>query len=370
MDQDAARILRRLTDLARIPSPTGQEAEIQAWLARVLGELGFEVRSDEILPGRPNLYARRGLSRFLIATHVDTVPLWGHPRGFDAVLQDGLVCGRGVVDTKGQTAALLAALEATGESVSAALAFFVDEENEAKGSEAFCWPWSGGLEGAVVLEPTNLGVATAQAGTLELVVEVPGTASHGATFRERDNAILRALDLISELRSLPFWRSENGRFGQLGVNVGRIEGGFDVQLTPDLCKFQIDLPVLPEHGLDAVRDGVLTLVERWGARYEVHHHDPPFVTPPDAAVLRELTRAFERATGTAPRLVGMSAWTDAQNLVKAGLPSVILGAGELAVAHTPSECVELGDLLQLSRVLQEFLEGAEADTSSSRQLAV
>lgn len=357
MDQDAARILRRLTDLVRIPSPTGQEREVQLWLASFLKELHFEVKLEEVLAGRPNLYARRGRSRFLIATHVDTVPVWGHPQGFNAVVKDGLACGRGVVDTKGQIAALLAALEAAGQGVGVALAFFVDEENEAKGSEGFGWPWQDQLEGAVVLEPTDLGIAVAQAGTLELTVTVAGTASHGATFREADNAILKALDLIAELRRLPFWRSSNSRFDQLGVNVGRIEGGLDVQLTPDRCTFQIDLPVLPEHGLDAVRDGVLATVERWGAQYEVHHHDPPFVTSPEAAVVRELVRAYEVTTGLPARLVGMSAWTDAQNLVRAGLPSVILGAGELAVAHTPSECVSVEALTVLSRVLRQFLEG-------------
>ncbi|HFE51977.1 MAG TPA: M20 family peptidase [Bacteroidetes bacterium] len=363
MDQNDARILERLRKLAAIPSPTGEEKVVQEWLAGELNALGLETVFDEVLPNRPNLYARRGQAQFLIATHVDTVPAWGHPDGFGATLRDNRVCGRGVVDTKGQIAALLAALEALDRAVPVALAFFVDEENEAKGSEAFRWPWPEHLEGAVVLEPTELGVATAQAGTFELVVHVAGTASHGATFRETDNAILRALDLIAELRALPFWRSSNGRFGRLGVNVGRIEGGLDVQLTPDRCVFQIDLPVLPEHGLDAVRDGVLRVLEKWGARYEVHHHDPPFVTPADSSVVRLLTNAYEQALGARPEFVGMSAWTDAQNLVKHGLPSVILGAGRLAVAHTPAECLRVEDLSRLRLVLQRFLELANSTTT-------
>ena len=59
----------------------------------------------------------------------------------------------------------------------------------------------------------------------------------------------------------------------------------------------------------------------------------------------------------------MSAWTDAQNLVKHGLPSVILGAGRLAVAHTPAECLRVEDLSRLRLVLQRFLELANSTTT-------
>jgi len=353
MDQNGERLQRRVSELVALPSPTGREKPVLEYLERRLQEMGFELRRQELSPGRWNLYARRGGGRFLLATHVDTVPDWGHPDGSRLRRAGDWLYGRGALDTKGQIAALLEACSDRSADVS--LAFFVDEEDLAKGSEAFDWPWPGPVEGAVVLEPTGLSICTAQAGSFELEVVVPGKAWHGATFREGDNAILRALDLIARIRALPFWRTRDPRFPELGVTVGRISGGHDVQLIPDRCTFQVDMPVLPEHGLDAVRDAVLTILEKAGASYTVHHHDPPFETDENEAVVRTLARAHREATGTEPRFSGFTAWSDAENLVKKGIPSVVYGAGDLALAHTPEERVRLPDLLVLGEVLRSFL---------------
>lgn len=353
MGQDGQRLLQRLRKLVALASAGGREERVQSYLEATLQVFGFETQRQEVAPGRWNLYARRGASLFLIATHADTVPRWGHPDGFRLRLRGGMVSGRGVVDTKGQIAALLEAC--AEEEIPACLAFFVDEEGLGSGSELFQWPWPDRLAGAVVLEPTGLRLATAQAGSFELEVRVKGKAWHGASFRESDNAILRAAELIAHIRALPFWTSTDPRFGRLGITVGRIRGGRDVQVIPDCCEFQIDLPILPEHGLDQVRDAVLRILEAAGASYAVHHHEPPFETGEDEAVVRVLREAHQRVMGRTPEIAGFSAWTDAANLARKGLPSVVYGAGELALAHSPEEAVRLSDLIDLRDVLREFL---------------
>ncbi|RKY60988.1 MAG: hypothetical protein DRP95_03490 [Candidatus Latescibacterota bacterium] len=120
------RLLGWLEALMAHPSPTGVEGYIQGFLASVLREMGFEVVLDSVLPGRPNLYALRGKPRYVVATHVDTVPVWGHRAGAGLAVRDGMAYGRGVVDPKGQIAALLTALE--GASAPAFVALFVDVE--------------------------------------------------------------------------------------------------------------------------------------------------------------------------------------------------------------------------------------------------
>jgi len=341
------RLLGWLEALMARPSPTGVEGDIQRFLAGVLREMGFEVLLDPVLPGKPNLYALRGKPRYVVATHVDTVPVWGHHAGAGLAVRDGVAYGRGVVDPKGQIAALLAALE--GASVPAFVALFVDEEKGGKGSEAFRNPWRGRVEGALVLEPTGFQICNFQLGSVEFEAEVSGREAHGATYEEDRNAVLRCIDLIRDLRGLSF-------LGGWGITIGKIEGGKDCQVLPDSCKFTADIPipwgVRPEDALDEV----LHILDRYGARYTVLSVDGPVHIPPEAPIVRALLGAVADVLGKPPPLAVMSAWTDAANLSKKGIPSAVFGAGPLALSHTKAERIALFDLSALSEILCSFLE--------------
>ncbi|MBC7240349.1 MAG: succinyl-diaminopimelate desuccinylase, partial [Chloroflexi bacterium] len=72
------KLIEILEELIRIESVTGNEGKLQEWLKKYLEQRGFEVKLQEVLPHRPNLYAQRGSSNMLIATHADTVPAWEH----------------------------------------------------------------------------------------------------------------------------------------------------------------------------------------------------------------------------------------------------------------------------------------------------
>jgi len=311
--------------------------------------MGFEVISEPVLPGRPNLYAVRGRPGYLLATHVDTVPAWGHPvEGF--TVKDGTAYGRGVVDPKGQIAALLTALERT--SAPAFVALFVDEEKGGKGSESFRDPWGMDLMGAVVLEPTELRICNLQLGSVEFEAEVRGEETHGATYDGGKNAILRCAELLRDLGELPFLA---GR----GITVGRIEGGRDPQVTPDHCKFTADIPVPPGVKVEDALDEVLATLGRYGAEYTLLSVDEPTETSPDSPVAQDLLKA---AAGTLKRPVSfgvMSAWTDAANLSKNGMPTVVFGAGSLALCHTKRENINIRELSVLSEILIRFLEGED-----------
>jgi len=343
------RLLGWLEALMARPSPTGVEGYIQGFLASVLREMGFEVILDPVLPGRPNLYALRGKPRYVVATHVDTVPVWGHRAGSGLAARDGVAYGRGVVDPKGQIAALLTALEVT--SAPAFVALFVDEEKGGKGSEAFRNPWGGKVEGALVLEPTGFQICNFQLGSVEFEADVPGREAHGATYEEDRNAVLRCMDLIRDLRGLSF-------LGGWGITIGRIEGGKDCQVLPDSCRFTADIPIpwgiRPENALNEV----LETLDRYGARYAVLSVDEPVHTPPEASIVQDLSGAAAEVLGRPPHFGVMSAWTDAANLSSKGIPSVVFGAGTLALCHTGDERIPLSELLTLSRVIRSFLERA------------
>jgi succinyl-diaminopimelate desuccinylase len=105
--------------LIRCPSVTPDQAGALDYMQTVLGEAGFDCRrlvfSGDGGVDTDNLYARigQGAPHLCLAGHIDVVPpgdaaAWSHPP-FAAVIEDGILHGRGSADMKGGVAAAMAA---------------------------------------------------------------------------------------------------------------------------------------------------------------------------------------------------------------------------------------------------------------------
>ncbi len=121
-------------------NPPGNEAIAQQYLRDLLEQEGFSVEMIEAVPGRPNLITRlqgRGEKPpLLFYGHTDVVGVggqqWQFPP-FDAVVEDGVLFGRGALDMKAGVAMLVhSLLRAAEDGVQPAgdivLAIVVDEE--------------------------------------------------------------------------------------------------------------------------------------------------------------------------------------------------------------------------------------------------
>jgi len=138
------------------------------------------------------------------------------------------------------------------------------------------------------------------------------------------------------------------------VNLGRIEGGYDTMVVPPHCRMEMDLGFAP--GLSAQE--VLRQTEEAMAEAErlfVTDAWEPWETEAEAKVVRALSQAYVTALGRKPLFTGMPSWTDAANLVRKGIPTVVFGAGDLAVAHTWHEAVSLAELEALALVLATLI---------------
>lgn len=81
-----------------------------------------------------------------------------------------------------------------------------------------------------------------------------------------------------------------------------------------------------------------------GAQVTVPDSAQGFEVPRDEKVVRVAAAAIEQDADRKVQWTGMRSWTDAANLVAKGIPSVVLGGGELAVAHSEGEAVNLTEL--------------------------
>jgi len=356
---DKRRLIEMLEKLISIRSVTGEENRLVDFLEKHLLEIGLNVGREEI-DSRYNLFAYRGKARYLIATHVDTVPPWGFRRAFKPRFGDERIFGRGAIDTKGQIASLLVALENT--DAPCAIALFVDEERDAKGSEEFTPKWK--FDGALVLEPTDFKICTRQAGSIEIRLETRGRSSHGATPLAGKNAIDVFIEIYLALKSMEHIKNRPKDFKESGVTLGWIRGGRDCQVVPDRCVGEIDIPIFPGDDISAIKDQVDEILAKYGAGAQVKIFDQPVEISRDENVVKLLERAMRGIRRV--RYSGMPAWTDAANLIEKGIPSVVFGAGDLSLAHTERESIAVDDLLDLCRILKRFIElsGMESDQLS------
>ncbi|MCS7225118.1 MAG: M20/M25/M40 family metallo-hydrolase [Armatimonadetes bacterium] len=359
MEGTRAQLIVLLETLIRTATPTGQEKNLFPFLSQFLESRGFKVDvvpAAEVHPLTPpgeyaNLVARRGETDLLISAHLDTYP-GDEGCSYELKVDGDCAFGRGVVDVKGQIAALLVAVSQT--DAPCLLGFVCDEEKGGAGSRSFDLnvPW------ALVLEPTEFGIVVAHAGAVEVSVSFTGKSAHGSVPDKGDNAIEKALAFVDALRTHPYIAHQRHplfRSRQL-MTIGRLVGGHDVMLVPDRSSLNLDIRVLPGYSAARVREIVSEVANRFKANLVVDDEAEPTEIPHDTLLTKALQDACERTGVATPGLVGYPSWTDAVNYIQKGMTSVVFGAGDLSVAHTEREHVSITDLLRLADVLKEVIQ--------------
>lgn len=352
---------RELETLLNIPSETGTEYEILRYLEDRFRFMGLDVERQPVLQDRYNLLVNHRPDSLLITAHVDTVPEVIEGQRCVRSRDGDLVFGRGAVDVKGSIAATIAAVEQfleedIQEAPSFSLAFTVDEERGGKGAEIL----AASLESkaAVVLEPTDLQLGIAQAGSMESLVTVYGSPAHGGEFGMGENAIRRALKFLEEMETLPFLLESDEFVGPAGFNLQWLRGGQkNALVVPLKCEAVVDFRILPHQDVNELRLVLEQFAERFG-RAEVKYLDisPSFSISEDDPVVHLFREAGQAAVGNDIPLAGIRSWTDAQPLYSAGVTPVIFGPGSLSVAHTPYEVIDLKDVVTASRILAETMK--------------
>ncbi|AEH44828.1 peptidase M20 [Thermodesulfatator indicus DSM 15286] len=343
--------------LASIPSPSGEERAILEYLWGRLSQMNIPLRKQEVPDRFWNIIVNESPeNKLLITTHVDTVPPWLGV--FPPRMGDGHLEGLGVCDDKAGVAIMLMLLEERlrqGKPIPATFAFVVDEEREGQGSAMLAReplpPY------AVVLEPTDLKIAIAEGGSVEFEIRVKGKAVHGSCIPHGENAIERAIELVSKLKRLSFLYTEHPLVGPGGFNVERFTGGDGELRVPDQCIVEIDFRVLPgQETQDVINEIKQILDETPNVHYVIKDISEPFAISTESPIVKKMCEAYRRALKEEPELSGMPSWTDAAHLFAAGVEPVVFGPGDLSRCHTPEEIIELVDVVEAFLVLDSLLD--------------
>jgi acetylornithine deacetylase len=394
---DAESLLATLADLIAIRSLGGQEAPAQEYVAQFMDRLGMDVNVWELdfdvlrqhpafsmeveRPGALGIVGAMGEGSgqsLILNGHVDVVPAgdeakWHYPP-WQATVADGRVYGRGACDMKGGLACALHAAKAiydAGVGLRGRLLIesVVGEEDGGVGTLAavlrgYC------ADGAVVVEPTELAVAPAQAGALSFRVTIPGFSAHGCVREEGVSAIEKFFSIQQALSELE--RERNQAAGHplfaryrlpYALCIGRIEAGDWASSVADWLVFQGRYGVAPGENLAEARrqfeqavaqaaqaDPWLRehppTVEWWGSQFT------PASIPTDHPLVGTLTTAIGEITGAPARVEGMTYGADMRLLVNEGqTPTVLFGPGDVRCSHRPDEFVPVDDLLTATQTL-------------------
>lgn len=367
---DRGRLTERLAALVRAPSenPPGEE-EAAAWeAASQLAGMGLEVHRHEAEPGRPNLVARTGTGEgptLTFCSHLDVVPagdraLWtADPWG--AEIADGRLSGRGSADAKGPVAAALeatAALLEAGATLHGTLELALVADEETMGSKGAGYLVAEGLmapDMAIVGEPTSLRVVRGQRGVSWFRVTTRGRAAHGSAPERGVSAVRHMAEVVRRLEeTLP--DVDHPLLGGPTLSVGTIRGGAKVNVVPAECAIEVDRRTVPGETADSVLASVETALELVRERFpeldaevELILAADPFELPADAPFVGRVTAAVSEALGHEAEVIGFRGASDARFLSEAGADVVVCGPGDIAVAHTANESLDLDELERAAR---------------------
>ncbi len=391
-------VLRDLVSFETVAPPGDNYHEIVDWLIPIFRDLGFEtekvVMPQEVfdqrcgasgLAGdRVNLRAHldAGAEKTLVIyTHLDVVPAgdgWSQDP-FDLVIRDERVYGRGVADSKGAVAALIAALQVVQVCGKHRynLEVLLTTDEEVGGYSGLCYFTDEGLVNGdcmLCMDSFSDDIIIGCNGIITWQATVRGKAVHSGASFLGENAIEKALPVIEALlalknkvearRSTLRAPSELEAYGLAQVrpmlNVTVIHGGIKENIVPDRCVIRGDRRVISEERMEDAAAEMERAVADLGVDLEWRSWMgyPPMRIDPDHPWVAEVSRALEKASGKKPRLAGAQYSLDQAYVVDVtGIPSCVYGVGRQTDSnpHGPDENVTLEDLSIYARFLASLM---------------
>lgn len=398
-----------LSELTSYPSTRGREQSAQDFMVRELAARGYDVDRwridvDDIsqMPGFSpvkgnyedavnvvgTLSSRTRNGRSLILNgHVDVVPegpldMWDTPP-FEPFVNDGWMHGRGAGDMKAGLASNLFALEALRHIgfTPAADVFFqsvVEEECTGNGALA-CLQRGYRADAALIPEPFEEKLVTAQPGVIWFKVRLRGLPTHVAYAEAGSNAIEAAIPLIAALHAMEArWNAPECRnchyehvHHPLNLNVGKIKGGDWVSSVPAWCEFDVRMGIFPGQDIEIAKSEIEATLQEAAREVAFLRGCPPTIIyhgfRAEGYALAEdtgqraieaigaLEKAHDAVTGNVLQRLSITATTDARFFgLYADMPALVYGPRAEAI-HGFNERVDLESVRRVTQTTALFI---------------
>ena len=366
-----------LSELVALDSvSSNSNVEIASYLTMRCEAMGLKVKRfpyvDEKGVEKLNLVALNGTDfsdstevELALVGHTDTVPY--DPNWTDAttlIEREGKLFARGACDTKGFIAAALSAVERIDLKSLArplALIFTADEEVGLIGAKRLAEARPLRARYSIVGEPTSLQPMRAGKGYCLAEVIVRGREAHSAYPALGASAISRAARLIIRVEKIAedLRREQHSAFDPpyTTLNVGLIHGGTAKNVIAGECRLTLEWRPIPGQGSERLLELLRSAIS------DERKLDPDFECVVDASrtdsgfeipAASPLVHLLEKLTGKQAGTVAFG--TEAAPMIELGADSIVLGPGNIRVAHRTDEYVPTDELQRCVDILTNAID--------------
>lgn len=340
----AIALLRHMVD---IPSVSGDEGALAAYLAEQMAHLGFRSRVDPVGNAIGEIGPAAGPLIMLLG-HLDTVP------GLVPVRREGTrLYGRGAVDAKGPLATFVCAAASLGE-IAARVVVVGAVEEEVYSSRGARFLLDRHDPAAVIIgEPSGWsGVVMGYKGRIAVTYAVSRPPSH--TAGPAENAAEAGVAFWTRIvERFASGGTDRSLFYRAAATLTRLEASTEHARVGVSCRIPpgFDVPAFSEFLSEIRADGVV----------RVDDMTPPVLVDRGEPTVRALVGAIRRHGGRP--VLKLKTGTSDMNVVADHwrAPMAAYGPGDSVLDHTVDEHIDLDEYVKAIEVLADALPSLAAD---------
>jgi len=374
METENKDIIETTVELVKIDSrnrPHGED-EVSAYIADFLEKIRIdnaiiphENNRKSLVAYYPGLDSSKNL---LICGHMDTINLDMVLDSEDKIMtniKENKIYGHGSSDMKGGIASMLYSLKYLVEDnykpkYDIFFAYTGDEEADKTGALYLLDnELINNTKLMIVGEPTNLNLGLGAKGQIWLEVKFKGKAAHGSTPEKGKNAIIMAINFISNILNSDFFVKNDKFFPKSSVNIGFLNAPGFFNIVQDTCIAGIDIRLSPPETVENVKEKLKEILasEFKKNEYELNIIDslnPSFIQP-ESRIAKEIKKIIgQYAPGK--RKISLSFATDGSVLnTYASVPVVILGPGIPDVIHSREEYIPIENIINCTKIYADII---------------
>lgn len=329
LQNKSVELLKRLI---ATPSFSKQEDNSSALIRQFLEENGVTVQQHLYNVWARNNYFDENKPTLLLNSHHDTVrPNSGYTLDpFEPIEKDGKIFGLGSNDAGGSLVSLIAAflyfIDRKDLKYNLILAATAEEEISGQNGVEAILPLIGNIDSAIVGEPTQMQMATAEKGLMVLDCKAQGVPGHAAR-EEGENALYKAMKDIDWFNKYSFEKVSD-LLGPVKMSVTVLETDNKAHnIVPSLCHFVVDCRVNEMYSFEEILATIKQHVQS-----EVK---------PRSTRLRSTSIALDHSLVKAGLVLGRNCYGSPTTSDKALMPfpALKMGPGDSARSHTADEYI-------------------------------
>jgi len=298
----------------------------------------------------------------LYSAHSDVVPAtpmnWTHDP-FGGKVEGDVMYGRGTVDMKSGSAAMIMALcllKKAGIELNGTITFAhtCSEEVCFHGSAAYvAMHGVDDVDALAISEPTNSTIYVAERGGFWLKFTSYGKTAHGGLPQEGVNALSHMLTFFERYRHYDFGGVHHPLLGTSTLSITTLHAGTNTNVIPEKCEATVDIRTVPGVSHEKILSdahAIIDILRKEDSSFRIDiepiNDHPPLESDIRNPFVRLAFETYSQVYGKTTDPGGGYYMTDAVSFLKEkSIPMIICGPGNTDLIHQPNEHVRIPEYL-------------------------